>query len=84
MAMHVHVPSRLSRIVLFGTPWTVARLLCPWNSPGKNTGVGCHALLGNLPNPGIKPVSPAAPAIQVDSLALRHWGSQDDVVPGSL
>ena len=22
-----------------------ARLLCPWNSPGKNTGVGCHALL---------------------------------------
>ena len=22
-----------------------ARLLCPWNSPGKNTGVGCHFLL---------------------------------------
>ena len=21
-----------------------ARLLCPWNSPGKNTGVGCHSL----------------------------------------
>ena len=21
-----------------------ARLLCPWNSPGKNTGVGCHVL----------------------------------------
>ena len=21
-----------------------ARLLCPWDSPGKNTGVGCHAL----------------------------------------
>ena len=21
------------------------RLLCPWDSPGKNTGVGCHALL---------------------------------------
>ena len=21
------------------------RLLCPWNSPGKNTGVGCHSLL---------------------------------------
>jgi len=19
-----------------------ARLLCPWDSPGKNTGVGCH------------------------------------------
>ena len=24
------------------TLWT--RLLCPWDSPGKNTGVGCHAL----------------------------------------
>ena len=22
-----------------------ARLLCPWDSPGKNTGVGCHAFL---------------------------------------
>ena len=21
------------------------RLLCPWDFPGKNTGVGCHALL---------------------------------------
>ena len=21
-----------------------SRLLCPWNSPGKNTAVGCHAL----------------------------------------
>ena len=21
------------------------RLLCPWNFPGKNTGVGCHSLL---------------------------------------
>ena len=21
------------------------RLLCPWDSPGKNTGVGCHCLL---------------------------------------
>ena len=27
-------------------PWTVpTRLLCPWNFPGKNTGVGCHFLL---------------------------------------
>ena len=22
----------------------LARLLCPWNFPGKNTGVGCHFL----------------------------------------
>ena len=24
------------------------RLLCPWNSPGQNTGVGCHALLQGI------------------------------------
>ena len=23
----------------------LVRLLCSWNSPGKNTGVGCHLLL---------------------------------------
>ena len=33
--------SCFSRVQLFATPWTVAaRLLCPWDSPGKNTGVG--------------------------------------------
>ena len=37
-----------------------ARLLCPWDFPGKNTGVGCHFLLqGYLSNPGIKPRSSA-------------------------
>ena len=25
-----------------------ARLLCPWDSPGKNTGVGCHFLLQEI------------------------------------
>ena len=30
-----------------------ARLLCPWNSPDKNTGVGCHSLLrGIFPTQG--------------------------------
>ena len=24
------------------------RLLCPWTSPGKNTGVGCHSLLQGI------------------------------------
>ena len=33
-----------------------ARLLCPWDSPGKNTGVGCHALLqGFFPTQGLNP-----------------------------
>ena len=30
---------------------------------------------GDLPNPGIEPTSPATPTLQVDSLALSHWGS---------
>ena len=25
--------------------WQPTRLPCPWDSPGKNTGVGCHFLL---------------------------------------
>ena len=31
----------------FATPWTISPLgfLCPWNSPGKNTGVVSHSLL---------------------------------------
>ena len=38
--------------------WRSTRLLCPWGSPGKNTGVGCHFLLwGIFPtlesNPGL-------------------------------
>ena len=33
-----------------------ARLLCPQNAPGKDTGVDCHSLLqGNLPDPEIDP-----------------------------
>ena len=32
------------------------RLLCPWDSPGKNTGVGCCALLqGTFPIQGLNP-----------------------------
>ena len=38
---------------------SLGRLLSPRDSPGKNTGVGCHFLLqGNLPDPGIEPGSP--------------------------
>ena len=41
--------SCFSHVQLFATPWTVAtRLLSSWDSPGKNTGVGCHALLQGI------------------------------------
>ena len=55
----------LSCVLLFVILW-VYRLPCPWDSPNKNTRVGCHSFLeGNLPNPGIKPGSPA---LQADTL----------------
>ena len=47
-----------------------ARLLCPWNSPDDNTGVGCHSLLqGGLPDPRIESRSPEWKA---DSLAPEY------------
>ena len=51
-----------------------ARLLCPWDPPGKNTGVGCHALLqGHLPDAGTEPTHSA---LQADSLSLSCYVSQ--------
>ena len=47
----------LSCVQLSVTPWTVAtRLLCPWDSPGRNTGVDCHFLLQRIfPTQGSNP-----------------------------
>ena len=40
------------------TLWQPHGLLCPWDSPGKNTAVGCHLLLqGIFPDPGTEPGS---------------------------
>ena len=41
-----------------------ARLVCSWESPGKNTGSGwlCPSP-GDLPDPGIQPTSLASPAL---------------------
>ena len=36
----------LSHVQLFVTPWILDhQLLCLWDFPGKNIGVGCHFLL---------------------------------------
>ena len=44
--------------------YTPTRLLCPWASPSKNTGVGCHFLLqGTFPAQGLNP----------RLLHLLHW-----------
>ena len=55
-----------------------ARLLCPWNYLGKNTGVGSHFLSpGDLPNRFIEPRSPA---LQTDSLPPEPPGKPKHVV----
>ena len=52
----------------------LGRLLCSWNSPGKNTGVGCHALLqGIFPTQGSNPGFPHCRWILYQ---LSHQGSQ--------
>ena len=62
--------SLFSRVQFFATPWNKpARLLCPWDSLGANTGVGGRALPpGDLPTPGIEPTSLAPPALGGRSL----------------
>ena len=47
-----------------------ARLLCPWESPGKNTGVGCH-----FPFQGIFLIQGS----NLSLLCLLHW--QVDSLP---
>ena len=52
------------------------RLLCPWDSLGKNTGVGCHFLLqGILPAQGSNPHLLCLLHCQVCSLLLSNQGS---------
>ena len=57
-------------------------LYSPWHSPGQNTGVGSLSLLQeDLPNPGIKPRSPA---LQVDSLPAEPQGKPKNTGVGNL
>ena len=54
-----------------------ARLLCPWNFPGKNSGVGCHFLHHrDLPDPGIKPASLESPALAGRFFITEPTGNQ--------
>ena len=46
-----------------------AQLLCPWGSPGKNTGGGCHFLLqGLFPTQGSNPVLPGQESDTIEQL----------------
>ena len=71
----------LSRLVMSNSlqPYGLqpARLLYPWNSPGMNTGVGCHALLqGIFPTQGSKPGPPKTEflcQVNDESLHPKHY-----------
>ena len=53
------------------------RLLCPWDSPGKNTGVGCHFLLqGIFPTQGL---NPGLPICRQMLYCLSHQRSLGDI-----
>ena len=44
----------------FATSWAVAcQAPLSMGFPGKNTAVGCHLLLQDIPDPEIKPAPPA-------------------------
>ena len=50
-----------------------SRILCPWDSPGKNTGAGCHSLFqGIFPTWGSNPDLLHCRWILY---LLSHWGS---------
>ena len=65
--------SLLSHVQLFVTPWTVAyQVPLSMEFSRQEYGVGCHPpLLGDNPNPGIEPESPA---LQADSLQSEPPG----------
>ena len=66
--------------------WWPARFLCPWDFPGKNTGVGCHFLLQKTTVPGefgcvCRVASEKATATHSSTLA---WKIPWMVEPGGL
>ena len=65
----VYVPVCVSHSVMSDCLWShglwPARLLCPWNSPGKNTGLVCHSLLQ-----GVFPTQESKPGLLHCSLIL--------------
>ena len=65
--------SQFSHVQLFATPWSiVSKLFSPWQEYWS--GLPCPSP-EDLPNPGVKHISPVVPALHVDSLPLSHWGA---------
>ena len=72
--------SCFSHVQLFATPWTVA-LQAPLSGQEYWSGLPCPPP-GDLPNPGIEPMSSVSPALQADSLPLsHHWKPNTYYIP---
>ena len=80
ISYHTREVISISRSVMFDSSRPMdcraTRFLCPWNSPGKNTGVGSHSLFQEIfptqgSNPGIEPRSPTLRADSLPSKAPR-------------
>ena len=57
--------SRFSHVRLYATPQTAAHQApCPWDSPGKNTGVGCHFLLQCMKGKSESEVTQSCPILK--------------------
>ena len=58
--------SHFSRVWLCVTPETAAHQnpTCPWDSPGKNTGVGCHFLLQCMKVESEREVAQSCPTLR--------------------
>ena len=73
LSFPVCVLSHFSCVQLFVIAWTAAFQAPLWDFPGKNSGVGFHALLQ-----GIFPTQVSTLTLlhwQAGSLPLSHWGS---------
>ena len=64
----------LSCVQLFATPQRT--ILCPWDSPGKNTGVGCHSLLQ-----WIFPTQGSNPSVLLGRPVLYHCATWEAPQP---
>ena len=67
----------LSHVQLFVTLWTIAHqatLSMGFFRQEYSSGLPFPPP-GDLPDPGIEPTSPVAPALQTYSLLPSHWGS---------
>ena len=66
--------SRFSRVRLCATPQMAAHQAPrPWDSPGKNTGVGCHFLLQCMKVKSQSEVAQPCPTPTQPQKGVKHW-----------